>query len=139
MQSELYVEPLEIIKGLEDAVLVDVRPESEYEKSHIIDAQHLEVNIDPQTGKIQNTKEILTQIQKMNGAHDTVILYGENEYSPLPAQVAAYLAQKGMKVKLLSAGWNEFRHFSTFWIPEKINGRVDTSDYLEGAEIIRTD
>jgi rhodanese-related sulfurtransferase len=136
--SELYVEPFTIIKGLENTIIFDIRPYERYKAAHIIDARHLKVQIDPQSGEILNKDEILKSVNTMRNRNDSILIYGENEYSLLTSQVAALLSENGVNVKLLSVGWNEFRHFSTFWLPENINARVDILDYIEGTEAVST-
>ena len=134
MRSEYYVEPFTIVKGLENAILVDVRPRDRYDEKHIIDAQHLEVAVDEKTGAIKNTKEIGRKLKEMASQGETVIIYGENAYSHIPSDVASIGVQAGVKMKLLEVGWNEFRHFSAFWVPEKVSAKINILDYLESTD-----
>ena len=91
-----------------------------------------------ESGKILNKDEIVKSANQMRGRNDFILIYGENEYSLLSSEVAALLNENGIKEKLLSVGWNEFRHFSTFWLPENLNARIDIVDYIEGDEVVST-
>ena len=134
MRADYYVEPFDVIKGLEKAILVDVRPRDRYDEEHIIDAQFVEVKIDPKSNAIQNKNDVEKRLKELASHGDKLIIYGENSYSHVPYAVAFVGVRAGVKVKLLEVGWNEFRHFSAFWVPEKVASKINILDYIEGQD-----
>lgn len=92
-------------------VIVDTRDKESYRKGHIkwaIPADQLKVD-----GKRK------------------IILYGYTQFDNKPIELASELARKGADVQVLAVGWNEFRHFSNLWVPEKDWNNFQIADFVE--------
>lgn len=92
-------------------ILIDVRSKKEYEKSHI-------------RGAVQ-----LSESKKLD-SKKTIIVYGNTQYSDETKNVASELAEKGLKVKQLAIGWNEWRHFRNLWVPDNKWAEIDVNDFI---------
>lgn len=108
----VYIDPMEMAKLIDtkasDIVILDTRDKSEYEKGHI-------------KGAVMELKETKNKM---------VIVYGRTGYDANPKEIALGLLEKGLDVKVLSIGWNEFRHFRNLWVPDSMWGKFDPEKYI---------
>lgn len=119
--NSIYFDPMNLINLIQkkdkNYVLADLRSKQEFKKSHI----KTSVNLSPEVlGK--KVKEFEKK---------TVILYGQSAYSSTPRNAAYELLKKNINVKILSIGWNEFRHFRNLWVPEDLWDKIHIEDYID--------
>lgn len=117
----LYIDPTDLLTLIDLAenqiVIVDLRDSTAYKKGHIRGS----INI--------SSADILKKTSVYKGRK--VIVYGSSAYSMEPEKAALTLMKAGITVKILTIGWNEFRHFSNIWIPEDRWGKLDITKYIE--------
>jgi len=124
LEKDLYFDPLNLIKWLkkpdEKIVLVDIRDEESFEKEHIKTA----VNF-------QEADEI---IRWLKNKKSTVVIYGSYG-NDLKTKTAAYqLINQGIQTKILSIGYNEFRHLKILWLPQSLWDKINLEDFIERRE-----
>lgn len=123
-EQDLYLDPItliELINNKSKEILVfDVRKKEAYQKEHLKGAIFF---------------ESLTQVKKVNkNKKKTIIIYGDFSSSVKPKQIALTLLENGFSVKILSIGYNEFRHLKVFWLPQDYWDKINPDDYLERIE-----
>ncbi len=120
-KNSLYYDPLDLIDDLKkqrkEILLVDCRDKDSFTKGHIKTA----VNF-------QSINQILELTKK---SKKTVILYGNYQEEPKINQIALDLLGKGLKVRVLSVGYNQFRHLKIFWLPESQWDKVNPEEWVE--------
>jgi len=124
LEKSLYFDPLNLIEWLkkpdEKMVLVDIRDEESFEKEHIKTA----VNF-------QEADEI---IRWLKNKKSTVVIYGSYG-NDLKTKTAAYqLINQGIQTKILSIGYNEFRHLKILWLPQSLWDKINLEDFIERRE-----
>lgn len=122
-----YVSPMELLDMMassEEFLLVDIRDVQSYKNEHIKGA----VNVPVKKGEI--SKDVIKMFKDV-GKDKQVVIYGENQYSEMPEYLAGELNKKNVRVSVLKIGWNEFRNFPTFWLPESQWGTFDLTEYVE--------
>lgn len=126
----------ELKKNKMELVLIDIRSKEEYKKGHIKKAFNLPVVEEKknQDGFGIDENKLLYDLNKLASKSTTVIIYGQTSYSELPYFITEKLLRKGYILKILSVGWNEWYHFSNFWIPEKDWNKVNINDFVEVSE-----
>ncbi|MFA9288250.1 MAG: rhodanese-like domain-containing protein [Weeksellaceae bacterium] len=138
LQKTLYVDPNVLIQQMsaekKTIILVDIRAAEDYKKAHILDAVNIPVAFDAKTNSIKKDADLKKGFKKL-GKNQEIIIYGENSYSQIPETVAFNLGSEGIPVQVLTIGFNEFRHFSTFWLPEKLWGKVRVEDFITGETV----
>ena len=93
--------------GTLDGLAVDLRTQSEYQAGHLITAINIPVGS-------MDAKQVVDAFSKLP-KNETVILYCYSEYCMLSRNVGNVLAQNGMYVKHMTAGWYEIqRDFPTY-------------------------
>lgn len=97
-------------KGDQELLLVDLRPKKEFRSGHIKTA----VNIPWQN----DLSAWLKQLKQHETKGKTIILYEYSQASALPQELALYLKKDRQDAYYLAIGYNEWRHFYTFWLPE---------------------
>lgn len=131
LQSELYYDPVNYFVYNEDIQLVDIRRKENFQNEHINTSLNIPAEIDKTNpSEFSNKKELIEAFQKLDSKKDIVIL-GENSNSLVPIHVAGVLAEKQIRVKIMTIGWNEFRNLQTFWLPEQLWGKVNIMDFVE--------
>lgn len=102
-------------------IIADLRPATDYQKGHIKDAKSF------------STKEFEAQYKKEHSVNKNtlVILYSDTQYSTDTSMLASRLKGKGYHVVPLAVGWNEWRHFPTFWVPESQWNSFSIDNYIE--------
>lgn len=124
LEKYLYVDPLTLLKlidsGDQKIVLIDIRDSLSYKKAHIKGA----VNY--------STDQIKKDISKFK--KKKIIIYGDTTSSVLSKEIALLLIEKGVDARLMSVGWNEFRHFKNLWVPESQWSEIDVNKYIQTNE-----
>jgi len=124
LEKYLYVDPLVLLKlidsGDKKIILVDIRDSLSFKKTHIKGA----VNF-----SIEQIKKDISILKNKK-----VIVYGDTASSTLSKEIALLLIEKRINVRLMSVGWNEFRHFKNLWVPESQWDKIDINMYIEANE-----
>jgi len=124
LEKYLYIDPMTVIKLIDSSdkkvILVDIRDETSYKKAHIRGAKNY---------LIDQTKNNLKEFKNKK-----VIIYGDTSFSISSKEVALFLLEKGVDARLMSVGWNEFRHFKNFWVPESQWSEIDINKYIQTNE-----
>jgi rhodanese-related sulfurtransferase len=92
-----------------DYILVDLRSKPEYDKEHIKNA----INIPASS---LNEDELVAAFKQL-GTDKQVIVHCYSAYCTLGRQVGNTLAQNGVFVKEMTAGWSEWRYHWDLWNP----------------------
>jgi len=124
LERYLYIDPLTILKIIDNGdkkiILLDLRDSLSYNRAHIKGAAHYSMDqIKKDTSKFKNKK---------------IIIYGDTSSSVLSKETALLLIEKGIDVRLMSVGWNEFRHFRNLWVPESQWNTIDVNKYIQTNE-----
>jgi len=124
LEKYLYVDPLSLLKlidsGEQNNILIDIRDGLSYKKAHIKGA----VNY--------STEQIKKDISKFK--RKKIIIYGDTTSSILSKEIALLLIEKSVDARLMSVGWNEFRHFKNLWVPESQWDKIDINKYITANE-----
>lgn len=97
--------------GDKDMLIIDLRSKKEFKKGHVRSA----INVAWQ----EDIGAWLKQLKKQPLKSKTIILYEHSQASVLPQELSLYLKKEGYSAYYLAIGYNEWRHFYTFWLPEK--------------------
>lgn len=113
IESEVSVSPSTFIRdlrnGYKSGLLVDLRTVSQYEEAHLVTA----INI-PATQ--MSSKELVEAFRELP-KDKPIITYCYSSYCTLSTSVGKTLADNGIFVKHLTAGWHELeRDFSEFLV-----------------------
>ncbi len=133
-KDQFYYDPINIVTYADNAILVDVRNAESYKVGHIMSAESIPIDIEKETGDIANQTKVLKAFRELDSKRQ-IVIYGDNSYSLVPVKTAAFLTQKGIPVKVMSIGWNEFRYIDTFWLPEHLWNKVNIIDFVEGSQV----
>lgn len=113
----------ELQKQSQSLLLVDIRSRTDYNRGHLKTAINL-----PWKKKLDSWWNQLNQ-QKIN--NKTIVLYEYSAASTSPQELAVYLRKQGLAAYYLSIGYNEWRHFHTFWMPDKEWGTWEVDRFIE--------
>ena len=121
LEKSLYFDPLNLIEWLkkpdEKMVLVDIRDEESFEKEHIKTAVNFQ-----ESNKI---------IRWLKNKKSTVVIYGSYGNDLKTKTVAYQLINQGIETKILSIGYNEFRHLKILWLPQSLWDKINFEDFIE--------
>jgi rhodanese-related sulfurtransferase len=121
LEKGLYFDPLNLIEWLkkpdEKIVLVDIRDKGSFEKERIKTA----VNF-------QEADEI---IRWLKNKKLTVVIYSSYGNDLKTKTVAYQLINQGIQTKILSIGYNEFRHLKILWLPQSLWEKINLEDFIE--------
>ena len=124
LEKYLYVDPLVLLKlidsGDQKIVLIDIRDSLSYKKAHIKGAVNYSAD---------QIKKDISKLKKKK-----IIIYGDTTSSVLSKEIALLLIEKGVDARLMSVGWNEFRHFKNLWVPESQWSEIDINKYIQANE-----
>jgi len=109
----------------QDVVIIDIRGEFAYKKGHVKTA----VNIPYLDGE-ETTNKIITYISGKD-KNIPIVLYGNTQYSTDTKEILQLLLDKKTNVSILAVGWNEFRFFVNFWLPEANWQDFSIANYIE--------
>ncbi|MGB9883038.1 MAG: rhodanese-like domain-containing protein [Microgenomates group bacterium] len=121
LEQFFYFDPLDLISWLKKPdkkfILLDVRDKDSYEKEHI----KLAVNF-------QSIEAVVKLWQKEK---PMIIIYGNYSSDPRAKIIAYQLIKKGIKTKILTIGYNEFRHLKILWLPQDLWDKINPEDFIE--------
>ncbi len=121
LEKFIYLDPMVLLQIIDsntsEAIIIDLRDNPSYQKAHI-------------KGAVTYPKEKLTrELSKLK--KKKIILYSDTAYSLTAKETILTLLNKGFDVRLLSIGWNEFRHFKNLWVPESSWDKIDVNKYIQ--------
>lgn len=119
-------------KGDQNYVLVDLRSPQEYEREHIIGAINIPAYTDPNTPAYEEKDRIVRQFRELieKNPGKEIITYCYSIPCMTGRKIGKMLAEKGIYVKTLIIGWNEWRHFWTLWNHEYEWKTTKPEDYI---------
>ncbi|OGK66720.1 hypothetical protein A2403_02395 [Candidatus Roizmanbacteria bacterium RIFOXYC1_FULL_41_16] len=91
--------------------IIDLRLKKEFAQGHIRSSYNLPWQTDLNLW-LKNFKALKLKGQKL-------IFYQYSSASVAPQKAALYLKKVGWEAYYLAIGYNEWRHFPNFWLPEK--------------------
>lgn len=119
--SSIYIDPLDLIDNIKRTdgkiLLVDLRDEASYQKEHI---------------KTAILFKDVDQIKKLSkNGEKQIVVYGNFQGEEKVYQQTLNLINQGLKVKILSIGYNQFRHLKIFWLPQSQWDTVQVEEWVE--------
>lgn len=118
VENAVHVSPHSLRKMMDKQdksyTLVDLRSLAEYEKAHIVTAINIPAYKDPNTSAYDETERIIGEFKKLPKDKDTIV-YCYSIPCMTGRKIGKLLAEKGIFVKHLGIGWNEWRYFWTLW------------------------
>lgn len=133
IENAVYVSPhslrRQMDKGEQNYTLVDLRSPQEYEKEHIISAINIPAYKDPNTSAYEEKDRIIAEFKQLPKDKD-IIVYCYSMPCMTGRKVGKILSDKGIFVKHLGIGWNEWRHFWTLWNHEHEWDKTRPEDYV---------
>ncbi len=119
-------------KGDESFILIDLRSEEEYLEEHVIGAVNVPAYKDrdhSDYGAIDRITESVKALHEANPEKD-LIVYCYSIPCMTGRKVGKILADKGIYVKSLGVGWNEWRYFWTLWNHPHEWNTTNVEDYV---------
>jgi len=120
LEKAFYFDPLNLIRWIEKPdktiVLIDIRDKNSFNKEHIKGAINLQ-SINQIVDLFKNKKL-------------TVVIYGNYSNDPQTKFVAYQLINQGIKTKILSIGYNEFRHLKILWLPQSLWDKINLENFI---------
>jgi rhodanese-related sulfurtransferase len=125
--SSIYIDPLDLIDFLKkpdgQILLVDLRDQASYQKEHI---------------KTAVIFKDVNQIKKLSkNGEKQIVVYGNFQGEGKVYQQALNLINQGLKVKILSIGYNQFRHLKIFWLPQSQWDKVEVEEWIDYGSVKR--
>ena len=136
IENAVYVSPHSLRKsmdnGINDFILVDLRSQQEYEKSHIIGAVNIPAYKDPETSAYEDVDRILNSFKelKTSNPNKDIIAYCYSIPCMTARKIGELLADNDIYVKHLGIGWNEWRYYWTLWNHEHEWKQTNVLDYV---------
>lgn len=135
-ENAVHVSPHSIRKAMDkgstDFILVDLRSQQEYEQEHIIGAVSIPAYKDPDTSAYGDVERIVgsfAALRDTNPGKD-IVVYCYSTPCMTGRKVGLMLAQKGIYVKHLGIGWNEWIYFWELWNHAHEWNITDARDYV---------
>lgn len=102
---------------MDDFVLVDLRSQEEYEKSHIVTAVNIPAYKDANTSAYDEQARIIGQFKDLikNNPNKDIIVYCYSMPCMTGRKIGKMLIESDIYVKHLNIGWNEWRYFWSLW------------------------
>lgn len=142
IENAVHVSPHSLRRELDagggKTVVVDLRSRTEYEREHIVGAVNIPAYADPNTSAYGDVDRIVAQFRALaseNPGKD-IVTYCYSIPCMTGRKIGKMLAERGIYVKTLGIGWNEWRHFWTLWNHEHEWETTRPEDYVvvSGAE-----
>ncbi|GAB0174550.1 MAG: hypothetical protein HHAS10_04290 [Candidatus Altimarinota bacterium] len=125
---------MEMDKGLNNTIIVDLRTHEEYKMEHIRGAINIPgVENSDKDSKMQRER-IISEFKKLP-KDKRIIIHCYTHYCMLAKHVGLMLAEEGIQVHELNIGWNEWRNEWDLWNGEGTSKNIDISTYLEGSNV----
>jgi len=132
-ENAVHVSPHSLRKSMDsgalDVTLVDLRSQEEYEREHIIGAINIPAYKDKDTSDYGAVERIVGAFGKLPKDKD-VVVYCYSIPCMTGRKVGKILAERGIYVKLLGVGWNEWRYYWELWNHEHEWNATDVEDYI---------
>lgn len=118
IENAVYISPHTLRKMMDKQdqsyILVDLRSPQEYEKAHIVTAVNIPAYKDPDTSAYDEKERITGEFRNLP-KDKTIIVYCYSIPCMTGRKIGLMLSEKGIYVKHLGIGWNEWRYFWTMW------------------------
>lgn len=124
------LDPFMLVQALgkkQGVTIIDLRTQKEFDKEHILTA----VNVPAKEGSTEY-KDVRKTIDAVK-VKQPVILYQDTTYSVEPKIISQQLKKEGYEAVELAIGWNEWRHFTTMWLPESQWDTVSIDKFVESS------
>ena len=132
-ENAVHVSPHSIRKAMDKGeinfILVDLRSQEEYEKEHIVGALNIPAYIDKDTSDYGAVDRIVDEFSKLPKNKD-IIVYCYSMPCMTGRKIGKMLAEKGIYVKHLGIGWNEWRYYWNLWNHEHEWNTTKAEDYI---------
>ncbi|NES86525.1 MAG: rhodanese-like domain-containing protein [Moorea sp. SIO2B7] len=133
VETAVHVSPHHLRKhmaqGDDSFILVDLRSQQEYEKEHIIGAINIPAYVTPEQSAYGDVERIVTEFSKLS-KNKEIIVYCYSMPCMTGRKIGKMLADKGIFVKHLVIGWNEWRYFWDLWNHEHEWEQIKVEDYV---------
>ncbi len=134
--TTMPADPYEVLqtikKGSRDQLLVDIRSRDDFNKAHIKTAEsfplytNTEIPLTIDNSRVQDFEKEFSKRDKKE-----IIIYGHFIGSLQTQIFVKTLQEKGMPVRALGVGWNEWKHFRNLWVPESQWNTLHTEEFIE--------
>lgn len=132
VENAVHVSPhslrKDMAKGESKYIVVDLRSEEEYLISHVRGAINIPAYKDKDTSDYGAVERIVASFAALPEDKD-VVVYCYSTPCMTGRKVGKILAEKGIFVKHLGIGWNEWKHFWTLWNHEHEWDITNPDDY----------
>jgi rhodanese-related sulfurtransferase len=133
VENAVHVSPHSIRKMMDKGdtsyILIDLRSAEEYNKEHIIGAINIPAYNDKDHSDYGAIERIVEEFSKLPKDKD-IIVYCYSTPCMTGRKVGQMLAQKGIYVRHLGIGWNDWRYDWTAWNHEHEWNLTNVSDYI---------
>lgn len=133
VENAVHVSPHSLRKMMEKGdssyVLVDLRSAQEYEKEHIAGAVSIPAYKDPDTSAYGDIERIVGGFEELP-KDKGIIVYCYSMPCMTGRKIGKMLAERGIYVKHLGIGWNEWRYQWTLWNHEHEWNLTWAEDYI---------
>ena len=120
-------DPIELKNELQNQsqsiLLIDIRSRADYYRGHLKTAVNLPWK--------QNLGDWMKKLNSQKIKNKTLILYQYSAASTSPQELVVYLRKRGLAAYYLAIGYNEWRHFHTFWLPDREWGTWQVERFIE--------
>lgn len=132
----------------DDFVLIDLRSEQEYRKEHIIGALNVPAYKTPDKSAYDDKERIIESFQDIIAGNPgkEIIVHCYSSACMTGRKIGKMLAEKGIYVKHLGIGWNEWRYSWNLWnhdgeAPSKVEDYITSEPFTsadqEGGSICK--
>ncbi len=132
-ENAVLASPHSIRKNIADGtfVLVDLRSQEEYETAHIIGAVNIPAYATPDKSDYGAVDRIVSSFEKLRAESPDkdIIVYCYSTPCMTGRKVGKMLAERGIYVKHLGIGWNEWRYHWDLWNHDG-EKKVNPRDYI---------
>ncbi len=115
--------------GEDNFILVDLRSEEEYNISHIAGAINIPAYKDKDNSDYGAVERIVSSFENLPNGRD-IIIYCYSKPCMTGRKVGKILAERGVYVKHLGIGWNEWKYDWTGWNHEHEWNITSVEDYI---------
>lgn len=117
-------------KGDKSFILVDLRSREEYDKEHVIGAVSIPGYKNKDTSAYDEVDRIVGEFQALPKDKD-IIVYCYSTPCMTGRKIGGMLAERGIFVKHLGIGWNEWRYNWTLWNHEHEWATTKPEEYIQ--------